>query len=305
MSGNESKANWDVVVIGGGMAGMAAALQLGRARQRVLLVDGGAPRNRKVSHSHGLLTRDGASPAELIAAGRKDLAHYPHIVIRQELVQTLSGASDDWQIEMASGEQIGARRLILATGVRDELLPIPGLQERLGQEVQFCPYCHGYEWRDQPLAVLALDENGLHHARLLMQWTQDLTVYTHGLAINQASLAGLRGAGIKLEQDPLLEVAPGPEGLEVRTAAGSQVYTGLFTAPQKMHQSPLVAELGCDLTPQGFIAVDAMQQTSVPGIFAAGDCARMMHSLSFAVSDGVMAGIACHRSLLFPGQQNP
>lgn len=299
MASHEAKMDWDVVVIGGGMAGMAAALQLGRARQRVRLVDGGAPRNRKVSHSHGLLTRDGASPAELIAAGRQDLANYPNIVVRQELIQKISGASDAWQIGLASGEQIGARRLILATGVRDELLPIPGLQERLGQEVQFCPYCHGYEWRDQPLAVLALDENGLHHAQLLMQWSQDLTVYTHGRAMNPELLAGLERAGIKLEQEPLLEVAPCPEGIEVITSTSSLVYAGLFTAPQKMHQSPLVAELGCNLTPQGFIAVDAMQQTSVPGVFAAGDCARMMHSLSFAVSDGMMAGVACHRSLIF------
>ena len=133
--------NWDVVVIGGGMAGMAATLQLGRARQGVLLIDGGEPRNRKVSHSHGLLTRDGASPAELIAAGRQDLSHYPNIAVRQGLVTHATTTDAGWQVELAAGEAVQARRLILAAGVRDELLPIPGLQERLGQEVQFCPYC--------------------------------------------------------------------------------------------------------------------------------------------------------------------
>lgn len=304
-SGFDAETIIDVAVIGAGVAGLSAALQLGRARKRVWVFDGGAQRNHMVAHSHGWLTHDGASPAELYQQAWRDLGHYPHVERVQAQITRLEQIGDNWRLDCEGQESVTARRVILATGVRDELLPIPGLQARLGHEVQLCPYCHAYEWRDQPLGILMPDPAMLGHlGPLLREWTADLLVFSQDQALSPEIEALLASLGAKLYPGPVAAVSPQSAGLELELASGERHWVqGLFTQPRKMHQTPLIAPLisgqGLALTELGFLQVDGFGATSLPGLFAAGDNCSPMHSLTLASASGAMAGFAAHRSLVF------
>jgi thioredoxin reductase len=293
------KIMFEVAIIGGGVAGLSAALQLGRTRRKTLVLDGGSPRNRHVSHSHGWLTRDGASPAELGALARQDIAAYPAVHYQQDSLAQVTGHNNAWELLTHKGAHYQAKRLVLALGIRDELLPIPGLQERLGQEVQFCPYCHAYEWQDQPLGSVSKSPHALMKAALLQDWTQDLTLWYQGDQLTPQEREALSQSGIKLREESVQSVTPGEAGLWIQTETERVWVKGLFTDPVAIHQSELVAQLGCALSPDGFVVVDPFQATSVPGVFAAGDMTTPMHALSVASASGTLAASAAHRSLVF------
>lgn len=295
------KTDIDVAVIGGGVAGLSAALQLGRARQKVRVFDSGLYRNRAVGASHGWLTRDGASPAELYRLGWQDLGQYPTVERVQTEVKSLVPEQGQWRILCSDQEPVTARRVVLATGVRDELLPIKGLQERLGKEVQLCPYCHAYEWRDRPLGMLMPDPAMIGHlGPLLRQWTDDLRIWLQGHEADPALKDKLLSLGARLHTERIVAVRPQNGGLQLQAESGETHWVqGLFTHPLRLHQSPLLEGLGCELTEQGFIKVDAFQATSLPGLFAAGDNCSPLHTLVMGSSSGALAGIMAHRSLVF------
>jgi thioredoxin reductase len=188
------RARYDVIVVGGGAAGLSAALVLGRARRLVAVVDGGAPRNAPAAHMHGFLSRDGMSPADLLAVGRDEAAAYGVELIFAHVVSIEPGFS----LTLADGERLAARRLLIATGAADGLPPIPGLRERWGKDFLHCPYCHGWEVRDQPLGVLGTGAGSVEHAHLIRQWSDDVIFFTHTHDLTASDREQLEARGIRV-----------------------------------------------------------------------------------------------------------
>lgn len=296
--------DYEVVVIGGSWAGLAAAMQLGRARRRVLVVDAGQPRNRFARSSHGFLGQDGRPPAAILDTFRAQVLAYPTVRLQAATAEDACTSGDGaFIVQLSSGESVGADRLILATGVVDELPGIPGLAERWGITVLHCPYCHGYEVADARLGVLATSEMALHKALLLPDWSRDVTLFTNGEFLpDSAQQAALEARGIRLETRPLDRLvgeAPGLAGAGVRDGAVVEL-DALFITSRTRMASPLAERLGCVLEegPMGpIVRTDTRKETSVPGVFCAGDAARAPHSATWAAADGATAGISAHQSI--------
>lgn len=292
---------YDVIVIGGSYAGMAAALQLLRARRTVLMVDAGQRRNRNAAHSHGFLGYDGADPAELARIARAQLARYPSLSWRDGEVVAAHGQRDDFTVALGDGETAQARRLLLATGVHDVLPPIEGLAERWGRSVFHCPYCHGYELEQGAIGVIATGPMSLHQAQLLPEWGQVTFFTNQALELDAAAREDLAQRGVRVEDAPVARL----QGqADVVLADGRRLsFAGLFTASRTLPASSLAQALGCALveTPMGQqIQTADSKETSVAGVYACGDVARMPHSVALAVGDGAWAGLHLHRSLIRP-----
>jgi thioredoxin reductase len=294
----------DFAVIGGSYAGMAAALQLARARRQVLVVDAGKRRNQCVDdhdgEAHGFLTQDGRAPAAIAEEARRQLRLYP-------TVQWMSGLADDGRVapdgrlEFRVGDvAVSAGRLILATGVRDELPPVPGLAERWGRSVFHCPYCHGYELDQGRIGIVAASPLAQHHAMMLPDWGVP-TLFLNGAYEPSADdLDEFARRGTRVEPTPIARI----DGFADVVLQDGRTLTmdGLFTQPRTTPSSTIAAQLGCAMEdgPMGpFVKVGTMQDTNVPNVFACGDAARAAGSVTLAVSDGAMAGFGAHRSTMF------
>ncbi|WP_182345707.1 NAD(P)/FAD-dependent oxidoreductase [Comamonas koreensis] len=291
----------DFAIVGGSYAGMSAALQLARARRQVTVVDAGLRRNRFVdeagSSSHGFLSRDGMAPAQLWQEARAQLLQYSTVRwIEAKARQARVLPSGELTLEVG-GQLLVARRLVLATGVRDELPAVPGLAERWGRSVFHCPYCHGYEVGGGAIGVIAASPLAQHHALMLPDWGPT-TLFLNGLyEPTEADLVGFARRGTQIEATPVLRI----DGwADVVLADGRTLaMQGLFTQPRTTPASPVAQQLGCVLAdgPMGpYVQVDAMQQTSVANVFACGDAARAAGSIALSVADGAMAGVAAHRA---------
>jgi thioredoxin reductase len=285
---------WDYIVVGAGAAGLSAALVLGRARQRTLVIDAGGQSNRYAHGIGGLLGQDGRAPAEFYAAGRDELAVYPTVELRSG--EVVRGERDDagFVLELADGAREPARRVLLATGMDYRFPSLPGIVERWGRSVFHCPFCHGWEVRDQPLGVLDRGAAGVHRALLLRSWSDDVTLVADGPAELDADDAErLRAAGVAVDERRVAGLL-GPDSTLTAIAyadGGERPCHGLLV-PVTLHQrSALAEELGASLADPGQIAVDAVEvdptfHTSVPGLFAAGDVSTEMPSVANAVAAG-------------------
>lgn len=290
----------DFAVIGGSYAGMAAALQLARARRNVLVVDAGQRRNRFVDAagetSHGFLSQDGRAPAEIAADAREQLMNYPSVEWMHGTAIEARVASDGRLEFRVGSEHISATRLILATGVRDELPPVPGLTERWGRSIFHCPYCHGYEMNAGPIGIIAASALALHHALMLPDWGSP-TLFLNGAYTPSAEdLAAIARRGTQIEATRIERI----DGVaDVVLQDGRTIrLNGLFTQPHTVLASPMAEQLGCALEdgPMGvFIKVDEGKATSVPNVFVCGDAARAAGNVTLAVADGAMAGFGAHR----------
>ncbi|GGK16621.1 thioredoxin reductase [Luteimonas terricola] len=293
-----------MAVVGGSYAGMAAALQLLRARRTVLIVDAGKRRNRAATQAHGFLGQDGTDPGEIARVARAQLERYATLTWVEGRVVSAGGTKDDFTIASEDGHEYRARRLLLATGVSDELPQVQGLAERWGTSVFHCPYCHGYELDSGAIGVIASGPNSVHQARLLPEWGQ-VTLLTNGLLdLDPNVRQELLERGVAIEPTPIA----GIEGHAdvVLTDGRTLVFSGLFTAPRNAPSSPVAEQVGCELmeTPMGTqVSTNEARQTSVAGVYACGDVARVPHSISLAVGDGAWAGAQLHQSLVFPAAQ--
>ena len=302
MSDVNPEVTYDVIIVGGSYAGISAALQNARARRRVLVIDAGQRRNRFAATSHGFLGQDGRDPAAIIADARAQLLAYPTVTWLDGAAvaaRALPGG-DGFAIALAGGGEPHGRRAVLATGVVDELPEVPGLAERWGTHAFHCPYCHGYELGGGPIGVLATSPLAIHVAQMLPDWGPT-TYFTRGLFEPDADQArALDRRGVLVERTPVVAL----EGAaRVRLADGRVIaLAGVFVPSRPRVASPLAAQLGCVLEddPLGqFVKTDAMRETTVPGVFACGDLSVIAGSIAFAVADGVRAGVAAHRSLVF------
>jgi len=297
---NTGMNEFDAIVIGGSYAGLSAALQLARARRKVLVVDAGQRRNRFASDSHGFLTRDGQSAAGIAAEGRANVAAYPNVAWHDGLAQAARADGDGFLVDLDGAGTARASRLVLATGVRDELAPIDGLAERWGRSVFHCPYCHGYELNEGRIGVLAGGPLAVHQAQMLPHWGQ-VTLFTNGVCpLDAEQCADLRARGVTVDDTPVVRLV---EHATVELSDGRrEAMAGLFTYGRLHMASPIAGQLGCafDEGPLGpYIRTDEGRQTTVPGVFAGGDAMRAASTVAFAVADGAMAGAGAHRSLLF------
>jgi thioredoxin reductase len=283
----------DVIIIGGSFAGLSAAMQLGRARRDVLIIDAGENRNRFAHAAHGLLGHDGKSPAEILAAARAELGRYPTVQFRPGRATSASQTPDGFTVGLDSGETASARRLILAIGVTDTLPAIPGIRERWGTSVFHCPYCHGFEVAGRQLGVIATSEMSAHQAQLLTDWSDSITLFTNGHTIE------IDDPRVRLESRTVAAV----EDDGVRLADGSLIpVEGIFLGPSTAPTGDIAHQLGCEVqeTPLGhMLVVNQLMETSVPHVYAAGDVTKMASNLAGAIADGAMAGVAAHRSLVF------
>ncbi|MEU9168024.1 NAD(P)/FAD-dependent oxidoreductase [Streptomyces sp. NPDC048420] len=293
---------YEVIVIGGGAAGLSAALVLGRARRHTLVVDAGEPRNAPAAHMQGFLTRDGVPPAEFLALGREEIKRYGVELVRDRVVEVAEG----FAVTLESGRVLRARRLVVATGLRDELPDVPGVAERFGKDVLHCPYCHGWEVRDQAFGVLATTPLSVHQALMVSQWSKDVTFFLHEVAESELSdddLRRLAAAGVKVVPGEVAELVVADDRLTaVRLTDGTtHAREVVFTAPRAIPQSGLLEQLGADLTETPFGAypvVDATGQTTVPGVWAVGNAMGFAEQVINAAAGGYRAGATINGDLL-------
>ncbi|QNQ10164.1 NAD(P)/FAD-dependent oxidoreductase [Sphingomonas alpina] len=293
----------DVVVIGGSFAGQSAAMQLARARQNIVMIDAGMPRNRFAEAAHGFLGQDGRAPHAIMREATCQLLAYPTVEIVAAEARSAVRADDHFVVTLSTGVERKTRRLVLATGVSDELPAIPGMSERWGETVLHCPYCHGYEVRDRALGVIANHAMSAHQAALLPDWGTTRYFTQGAYEPDPAELALLAARGVTIERSPVIELignAPALDG--VRLADGRIIkLSAIFTAPRTRPSSPIAGNLGCAMEegPTGpFVKVDPWGLTSVPGVYAAGDATTPMHNATIASASGVLAGVAAHQSLV-------
>lgn len=297
----------DAIVVGGSFAGLSAATYVARARRSVAVIDSGLPRNRFTTHSHGFLGQDGSDPAAVLATARAQVASYPTVTFIDGRVLQAAGQDDGFSVQLATGEKLEASRLVLAFGISDELPGIPGLKERWGSSVLHCPYCHGYEVSGQRLGVLYITPQSLHQAMLIAEWGPT-TIYLNDLdevaEEDAALLVELQARNVAIEPAAVVAVQGEGARLDAIELADGRLSPAdaLFLGPRNHLNSDLAQQLGCalDEAPLGLmIRTDAQKMTTVPGVYAAGDITRGAHTVAFACADGVTAGIALHRSLVF------
>jgi thioredoxin reductase len=294
----------DVIVVGGSFAGLAAAMQLARARRRVIVIDAGLPRNRFAKASHGFLGQDGRAPAAIMHDAAAQLLAYPGASIIQGEALSAAGSAGEFELGLADGTRLSCKRLILATGVVDEFPAIEGVKERWGATVLHCPYCHGYEVADRRLGIIGSHPMSVHGAQLIADWSDDVTYFANGYSPDAAQSAALAARGVRVVEGAvtaLLGEAPAIERIVLANGT-SFALDAAFLATRVTIASPLAQQLGCQID-EGIIGelvkVDQFQETTVSGVYAAGDMARMPHNATWAASDGVSAGVFAHRSLVF------
>lgn len=288
----------DAVVVGGSFAGLSAALQLARARRQVAIIDSGLRRNRFADVSHGFLGQDGRAPGDLVADAKAQLLAYPTVhwlsAVAGSATRTPSG------FEVSTGDQVlVTRRLVLATGVVDELPALPGLAERWGRSVFHCPYCHGFELEMGPIGVLGSGPMSLHQAMLLPDWGPVTLIVNQAFEPDDSQSQLLRGRGVSIETVPVAAIE---DHATVRLVDGRRLtFAGLFTLTRTRLSSPIAQQLGCDVDqgPSGpYIRRSEFMETTVAGVFACGDTSRPFGNVATAVADGAIAGAFAHRSLI-------
>ena len=294
----------DVIIIGGSFAGLAAALQLGRARRKVTVLDTGLPRNRFAGHSHGLLGHDHKPPQDILVQARQQLERYPTVTLVSARAVSVEGAFDDFNVLTDNGERIAARRVILSYGVADQMPDIPGFAESWGTSIVPCPYCDGFEVAGQHWGVLWTGPQSHQSAKLFQHWTDKLTVFADGHDIPPDIQADLANRSIPVVAGRIVEIAHHKGHIStVNLETGRNIAVDvLFAQPRNKPSASLHESLGLATvdTPTGIVLkVDERRQTSVPGIYAAGDLATaFLPSVTQASSQGAMAGIFAQQSLL-------
>jgi thioredoxin reductase len=292
----------DVLIVGGGPAGLSAALVLGRCCRDVVLCDDGHPRNASAPQVHGYLGVPDADAAQLRAIGRKQLEVHPTVTVLDVKVMHARREGDHFVVELSDGQKLRARKLLMASGVLDVVPGIPGLRELWGQLVFPCPYCDGWEFKGRRFGVLGRGPGALAEARALSRFGKDIVLFSNGAEPESDAdqLAALQKWGMQVESQPVRAVEKTAEGrLRLLFDQGSpRERDVLFVTGPQMQQSPLIEQLGCPLTTTGVVDTGVYQSTCVPGVFVAGDAARDVQFAIIAAAEGAAAAFAINRELL-------
>jgi thioredoxin reductase len=292
--------HYDVAVIGGGAAGLSAALVLTRARRTVLLVDAGAPRNAPATHLHGFLSRDGLPPRELLVMGRKEVGSYGGTFVDSTTTSLASDGDGGFLVSLGDGRQSSVRRLLVTTGLRDELPDIPGLRDRWARDVLHCPYCHGYEVRDRRLGVIGGNAGAVRYAQIVRQWTDDLVYFTPPGLLTTDERTQLLARAIGVVEGTIDRLVVDDDQLR-----GVQLHDGcvvprdaLFVPPRFVPNDDLLTSLGCQTDSDGWVTTDPTGRTSVPGVWAAGNVVDPRAQVITAAGAGSAAAIALNADLV-------
>ncbi|WEF21817.1 MULTISPECIES: NAD(P)/FAD-dependent oxidoreductase [Microbacterium] len=296
---------YDAIVIGAGPAGLQAALTLGRMHRSTLLLDSGEYRNGTVLHMHNMIGADGTAPAQLRATARAELSAYDDVEIRDAAAMSVSGDEDAFVVGISDGSEVEGRRVILATGVADDLPDVPGLQDLWGTLAFSCPFCDGHEHAGRPIAILGAAPRAAHLIGLLGRIVGDITVFPVGEMFADEDIQMLEAKGVRVSTSPVASVEKVDGGVRIRTDDDERVADGIFVAAGSMRQrSPLVAQLDLQMHESGCIEIDEFGRTSIPGVFAAGDLAHRatlpgpMASVLLAAAAGQLAAVGIIQSLL-------
>jgi thioredoxin reductase len=291
---------YDVVVIGGGAAGLSAALVLSRARRRILVVDAGEPRNAPAAHMHGYLSRDGVPPAQLLAAGRDEVRGYGGEVVTGTVTDLVTDGRTGFWVLLAGGRRIATRRLLVTTGLRDALPDVPGLRERWGRDVLHCPYCHGHEVRDQPVAVLGGIPEAAQHAQLVRQWSSDVVFFPRTVELTADDREQLTARAIGIVDGPVRRLVVEDDRLVGIEMTDGRIVprAAVFVRPRFVPDDHLLVGLGCAVDEAGWVITDRTGRTSVPGVWAAGNAVNPRAQVITAAGEGSAAAIAINADLV-------
>ena len=289
----------DVAIVGGGPAGLSAALMLGRCRRRVVVIDAGEQRNRKAHAVHGYLTRDGTAPADLLRSARTELERYPTVELRSGTVTAVTGARGAFDVRTADGGAIQARRVLLATGVVDVVPGIAGLPELFGRSVHHCAHCDGYEYAGRPIGVYGQAGPGVEAALAMLAWSDDVVLLTDGRPLAPADRERCEALGVTVRDERVVSLEGRDGQLErVAFADGSVVArAALFLVAGQREQSDLAKQLGCEINADGVVVADQHEVTRVPGVYVAGDASVGEQLVVVAAAEGAIAATKIHASL--------
>jgi thioredoxin reductase len=291
----------DVAIIGGSSAGLSAALILGRSLREVVVVDDQKPCNRFSHASHGFLTRDGTSPSELMHIAHDQLRRYPGVVIKPATVLRIEAIDAGFRLTNSDGSSLEARRVLLATGVKDELPPLDGIEALWGKSVFHCPYCDGFEIKDQAVAVYGVGDETLHLVMLLRNLTANLTLcISEGSQLTPSQREKLARHGIQVVEQPIAALESDEGQLTaIRFADGTRLnFNAMFVRPKTTHRTTFAHDLGCQVNENDVVQVDLRGRTSVQGIYAAGDLSSPIRSVAVAVAQGAAAGYGINADLV-------
>lgn len=293
-------ADYDVLIVGGGAAGLSAALVLARARRKVVVVDSRSPRNRPAEHMHGYLSRDGFPPAELLATGRAEVRGYGGEIIDGTVAELESHGWEGCSVSLAGGKRIDARRVIVATGLCDKLPDIAGLIDRWGRDVLHCPYCHGHEVADRPLGVLGRSRDTVHYAQVVRQWTDDLMFFVPQGTLSQAERSQLAARDVAVVEDTVTGIVVEDDRLHGVAVSDGRVFEreAVFLRPHLVPNNDLLRGVGCELDDHGWVVSDRSGRTSVPTIWVAGNVVNPRAQVINAASEGSRAGMAINADLV-------
>ncbi len=296
-----SSNSYEVIVVGGSSAGLSAALTLGRTMRHTLVLDGGAPRNKPAGHAHNLFTRDGTPPAELLRIAREQLVPYETVQLQEAYVTAAAKTDSGFLLTTQDGAKYAAKKVVLTTGVKDDLADIPGLRGLWGNRVIHCPYCHGWEVRHQSVCVIANGEVAEHYGITLSNWHSDITFLTQGEStISAETIDKFKEKGYVIKTTAIATLEESGSGVKVKLEGGEELTVGaVYYRPEKLRfHNSLAEQLGCELSPEGVVTVNATFETTVPGVFAAGDLTHPgLHQLYMAAMGGHLAGTNANRQL--------
>ena len=293
---------FDVIIIGGSYSGLSAGLALGRSLRSVLIIDSGKPCNRQTPHSHNFLTQDGQTPAAIAAVGRQQVEKYETVKFFSGLATGGRKTSSGFEIQTDSGRNFTARKLIFASGIRDIMPAIDGFAECWGISVIHCPYCHGYEVRNQPTGILGNGEYAYEFSSFILNWTRDLTVFTNGpTTLSEEQSAKLKCHNVKVVETEIQTLAHTNGYLDkIIFKDGTSIgVKALYARPDFEQHCPIPEMLGCEFTEEGYIKIDSFQKTAVPGVFACGDNTTRMRSVANAVGMGTLAATVVNKEIIF------
>lgn len=293
---------FDTIIIGGSYAGLSAAMALGRSLRSVLIIDNGKPCNQQTPHSHNFLTQDGKTPAEISAIARDQVAQYDTVQFLSDSVSAASSLDDIFTVETTAQKQYRAKKLIIATGIRDIMPMIPGFSDCWGISVIHCPYCHGYEFRGKRTGILVPEDPAaaLHLSGLVKNLTSHVTLFTNGNnPFDTADMLNFRDRDIQVNDDKIGEIIHQNGKLEyIKMENGELIASDALYArvPFDLHHN-IAEQLGCSKTEMGLVQIDSYQQTTVPGVYACGDIANPMRAVASAVYTGNLAGAMVNKTL--------
>lgn len=292
--------DYDVLIVGGGAAGLSAALVLTRALRKVLVVDAGEPRNAPASHMHGYLSRDGLAPAQLLSLGRDEVEGYGGEIIAGTVTELVPSGSTGFWVLLTDGQRIFARRLLVATGLRDVLPSIPGLADRWARDVLHCPYCHGYEVRDQELGVLGGSPETVRYAQIVRQWAKDVVLFVPAGYLTNLQRSELIARSIGLVEGEVRRILTEDDHLKGVEMDDGRVIPreALFVPPRFIPNNDLLVGLGCALDETGWAVKDGTGQTTVPGVWIAGNVANPRAQVITAAGEGSAAAMAINADLV-------